>query len=245
MSEVTATPPTAQVVPGFSTGQIFKAIGENFVALSGAAVALGILLATTFLTSYLTVFDWHLLWFVQYTDIITFGLVALGVISGSLVVLQACSQVIIGWFGLNQRSKRTWLFAVFLPIAALIAFEIWGSVHQGQGYFHIIWGPLALGMGVIVILQIIGYARSGSLPNMAQFTFFSILMISAAGALGQWLGYSVLEAGKPQDITLKNGTLNGVKLIIVMSRHTLLLKDKDIFVVPTDDIVQFHSTTLF
>jgi hypothetical protein len=77
------------------------------------------------------------------------------------------------------RSGGAWLF---LPIAAIIAFEIWGSVHQGQGYFHIIWSPLALGMGVIVILQIIGYARSGSLPNMTQFTFFSILMISAAAA---------------------------------------------------------------
>src|ERR1700681_2783984 len=104
MSEATAPPPAAQAAPGFSTGQLFKAISENFVALSGAAVALGILLATTFLASYLTVFDWHLLWFVQYTDILTFGLVALGIISGSLVLLQACSQVIIGWFGLNQRS---------------------------------------------------------------------------------------------------------------------------------------------
>jgi hypothetical protein len=245
MSEATATPPAAQAAPGLSTGQLFKAISEYFVALSGAAVALGILLATTFLTSYLSVFDWHLLWFVQYTDILTFGLVALGIISGSLVLLHAWSQIMIGWFGLNLRSKRNWALAVLLPIAAIVAFDIWSSVRQGQGYFHIIWGPLTLGMGVIVILQIIGYARSGSLPNMTQFAFFSILMISTAGGLGQWLGYSVLEAEKPQDITLKNGTLNGAKLIIVMSRHTLLLRDKDIFVVPTDDIVQFHSTTLF
>jgi len=242
MSEAT-TAPVVQKTPGFSTGQIFKAISDNFVALSGAAIALGILLATTFLTSYLTVFDWHLLWFVQYTDILTFGLVALGIISGSLVFLQAGSQVMIGWFGLNQRSRRNWLLAVFLVPAGLIAGQIWSSVHEGQGYFHVMWGPLTLGIGIIVILQIIGYARSGSLPNMTQFTFFSILLISTAAALGQWLGYSVLEAGKPQDITLKSGTLNGVKLLIVMSRHTLLLKDKDIFVVPTDDILQFHSTT--
>jgi hypothetical protein len=34
----------------------------------------------------------------------------------------------------------------------------------------------------------------------------------------------------------------GVKVIIVMSRHTVFLKDKDIVIVPTSDIAEFHST---
>jgi hypothetical protein len=31
------------------------------------------------------------------------------------------------------------------------------------------------------------------------------------------------------------------KLIIVMSRNTIVMKDKDIYVLPTADIVQFHE----
>src|SRR5580700_10528833 len=142
MSEVTATPPAAQAVPGFSTGQIFKAIGENFVALSGAAVALGILLATTFLTSYLTVFDWHLLWFVQYTDIITFGLLALGIISGSLIVLQAISQTIINLFHFTKASRVRWIVSFGVFFVLFMVWAIWSAVHNNEGYFHVVWSVM-------------------------------------------------------------------------------------------------------
>ena len=35
--------------------------------------------------------------------------------------------------------------------------------------------------------------------------------------------------------------MSGMKIVIVMSRYTVLLKDHDLYVVPTADIVQFHS----
>lgn len=248
MSNATENPATStagRASTGLTTGQLLQALRDNFAAISGAIVAAGVILATTFLTAYLSTFDWHLLWFVQYTDIITFGLLALGIISGSFVVLQASTQAVVGVFGLDKLSQRRWMWSGGLLVLALLIFLIWGSVHQGQGYFHVIWGFIAIALGIIVIIQVIGYAKSGTLPNVVQFTFLSILIISSAGGLGQWLGYSVLESGELQDIKIKDTTLNGVKLIIVMSRHTIFLKDRDIYVVPTADISQFHSVAPF
>jgi hypothetical protein len=77
-----------------------------------------------------------------------------------------------------------------------------------------------------------------------QFAFLIMLAVSGAEGLGQWLGYSVLETEKPQDVKLKDGDMDGVKVVIVMSRHTIFLRDHDIYVVPTDDIKQFHSVGL-
>lgn len=245
----TATPTSPTVAPtqkpaAFTTTQLIQAIKENFVVVSGSALIFGVVLASTFVTAYLTVFDWHLLWFVQYTDIITFGLLGLGIISGSLIIVQALAQAAISAFSLKKDGQVRWIWTLGLFVVALLIFEVWSAVHSGEGYFHIIWSALALGIGIVIILQIVGYVISGTVPTIVQFAFLIMLVVAGAGGLGQWLGYSVLETEKPQDVKLKDGDMNGVKVVIVMSRHTIFLKDHDIYVVPTDDIKQFHSVGL-
>src|SRR6266481_9596805 len=84
--------------PAVTATQVFAFIKENFVLVSAVAVLLGVTISTMFLAAYLSVFDWHLLWFVQYSDIITFGLIAVGIVGGSLIFLQAATQTLIGVF---------------------------------------------------------------------------------------------------------------------------------------------------
>lgn len=48
---------------------------------------------------------------------------------------------------------------------------------------------------------------------------------------------------KTLDVKIKDGTISGAKLIIVMARHTILLKDGDTIVVPTADIGEFRTTS--
>jgi hypothetical protein len=68
--------------PPIGPSAVFQFLRDNFAVLSGLAVVGGIGLSTIFLSAYLSFFDWHLLWFVQYTDILTFGLIAVGIIGG-------------------------------------------------------------------------------------------------------------------------------------------------------------------
>jgi hypothetical protein len=91
LSQVTTEAPqlAAPAKPAVTAAQVIAFIKEYFVLVSAAALLLGVTLSTTFLAAYLSVFEWHLLWFVQYTDIITFGLLAVGVITGSLTFIQA------------------------------------------------------------------------------------------------------------------------------------------------------------
>jgi MFS family permease len=234
--------PSAAKPSGFTTGQLVQAIRDNFVLISGMALVFGVTMATTFLAAYLSVFDWHLLWFVQYTDIITFGLLALGIISLFLMIIQAFAQLIINFFKLDKRNRKRGAWALGFLALLFLGSHVWSAVYEHRGYFHVLWATLALALGVIVIVQVSGYVMTGTIPTVVQFTFLMILVISGAGALGQWLGYSVLEAGEIHDIKTKRGTLDGQKLVIVMSRHTVLMKDRDISVLPTADILQFHTT---
>lgn len=242
MSSTPANPPgpPAGQAPAFTTAQLVQAAKENFVVISGMALIFGVILATTFLTGYLTVFDWHLFWFVQYTDIITFGLLALGIISGSFLTFQALTTVVISTFQLTKSSQVRWMWGFGLFLLAFIILQVWGAVHQGQGYFHILWSILAVAVGVTVIVLISRHAISGTVPTFVQFVSLIVLVLIGAGGLGKWLGYSVLETETPQEIRIKNATMNGMKVIIVLSRHTVLLKDHDLYVVPTGDISEFH-----
>jgi hypothetical protein len=174
-----------------------------------------------------------LVWFVQYTDILTFGLIALGIVGGSLIFLQAAAQGLIGIFGYEKARRRRWLIALSVFVLAIVGFNVWGAIHRGDGFFHILYGVVMLALGILLILQAVGYVRTGTWPNATQITFLTIFVFTSAASFGQWLAYSVLETSDfDQDVTLKNDTLTKAKVIVVMSRHTILTRDGVIYVIP-------------
>jgi hypothetical protein len=246
MSNATAAPPAIQPAAAtVSAGQVLSFTKDNFVILSAAAILLGVTLSTMFLAAYLSVFDWHLLWFVQYSDIVTFGLLAVGIITGSLTFIWSAAQTVLGLFGMKGRARWKHGMFLFAFVACIMGFEIWGSIRAGQGYFHILMGGTVLGLGIVLIMRVMGYVATTTLPNLSQAFFLFLSLSFTTLSLGQWLGYSVQESAKSQEITLKDKTLDDMKVILVMSRHTILLKDGMLYVVPTADIVSFKGGDQF
>jgi hypothetical protein len=139
---------------GVSAVQLLQFIRENFVLVSAMAVLVGVVLSTTFLAAYLSVFDWHLLWFVQYPDIIAFGLLALGIVSGSMTLIQSFVQTVLA--GKTPAQRRSGLIILLVLWVVGTGLNIWASVHSGQGYFHIFSGVVAFGVAVTVVFVIAG-----------------------------------------------------------------------------------------
>jgi hypothetical protein len=231
-----------QTQGGITGRQLLQAVRENFVLVSGAAIILGVGMATLFLAAYLSVFDWHLLWFVQYTDILTFGIIAVGVVSGSFIFVGSSIQSILNLFKLNAKSKRTAIIVICFIVSAILGLQVWASIRAGQGYLHIAFGALVAGLSIIVFLRVVGHIRVKAIPNLSQIMFFVVFVVMTVFYGGQWLGYSVLETNKLMDIKITDSMVTGARIVIVMSRHTIFLKDREIYIVPTADIQQFHRT---
>jgi hypothetical protein len=145
--------PAEQAKATVTTSQVMQAAKDNFAIVSAATAALGVTLATIFLASYLSVFDWHLLWFVQYTDIITSGLVALGVLGGSLTLLQVFATTVLDAAEKSGVKRSHWNIAglIFVLLSALILI---GMIRQGQQYFHIIFfGAAAISGGALLLIR--------------------------------------------------------------------------------------------
>jgi hypothetical protein len=58
--------------------QALEFVTKHFVVVSTFAVMTSSVCATVFLYSYLAVFDWRLVWIIEYSDIFKATLVALG-----------------------------------------------------------------------------------------------------------------------------------------------------------------------
>jgi len=67
----------------------FAFIQAHFAVVSAAAIVCGIGFSTLFLFSYLSAFNWQLIWYVEYTDVIAFGLVAIGVMAVMVFVFNS------------------------------------------------------------------------------------------------------------------------------------------------------------
>ena len=91
---------------------------------------------------------------------------------------------------------RPWAgIAHALPIIflALLAIELYGADERGDGYFHILFGAIVIGVGVVLILLLLNYVRFAIWPTAKQAAALVILSALSAIFLGQWLGHSVLE----------------------------------------------------
>jgi hypothetical protein len=223
--------------------QVLQGVRENFAVISGVIVVLGIGLATVFVSAYLTVFDWHLIWFVQYTDILTFGLIGVGVLGGSTILIQSFAQSVLQFKVWDDQRKWKGIliflgFWAFFYILQMFLEHLRPEPH----YQYITSAWLSIIAAISLIVTPILYYRLGMWPNAGQVLAIVISALFGALSFGQWLGYSVLYTSQfDQDVTFKGGTLNGAKLVATLSRNTILMKDGVVYVIPTADVTQFRN----
>ena len=73
----------------------FEYLTKHFAVLSVMATVVGATLAVIFIAAYLRVFDWRLIWIIEYPDILKVALVTIAVFSGfSFYIWSAAADAI-------------------------------------------------------------------------------------------------------------------------------------------------------
>jgi len=92
------------------------------------------------------------------------------------------------------------------------------------------------------------HLRSNKWPGSVQAISLIILVVILTAQGGRLLAEWVLETNQfVENVQIKNQTLKDVKLVIVMSRFSVFLKDNVLHVYPTADIAELqtdHKLTL-
>jgi len=102
MSDEAQSSPAPEELRGL---RLVSFISEHFAVFSLLGLVVAVLCSTFFLYGYLSTFDWQLIWIIEYPDILKFGLVALAVISGILLTLQALVQNVTNAIRLKGKSR--------------------------------------------------------------------------------------------------------------------------------------------
>jgi hypothetical protein len=102
------------------------------------------------------------------------------------------------------------------------------------------YAGLSIYGGIWLLVSMFEIIAQGTRPLPRQVSLIIFFAIFNAIILGQWFGFSVTETSAfTQDVFLKDQTIEKAKLVIVMSRDAVLLKDGVLVIVPTADITKF------
>src|SRR5262249_55864780 len=90
--------------------RLLSFITAHFAIFSLLGLLLFVLCSTLFLYGYLSVFDWQLIWIIEYTDILKFGLVVLAVASGIFFfVLALITNLITNLPGFEGKTRLVYV----------------------------------------------------------------------------------------------------------------------------------------
>jgi hypothetical protein len=208
----------AQAANSVGTSATWAFLRENFSVISGGAVVSGITLAIVFLFSYLSAFSWRLIELIQYVDVITFGVIAAGIVSGSIISI---TNIVESWLRLRtlktRGEKRVFIIVLCVVAAAIFGLYLWAEIRAKNEYMHTVYGAVLIGMTVFGLVAVVRQISAGQKLTAAFVLNYAIFAILLTGFAGQWLAYTVQERSDfDQDVLTKSKEFKSAKVVMIM-----------------------------
>ena len=125
--------------PQRSASDLLVFLKDHFAILSTLAIAEGTVVATVFLYGYLSVFDRHLFWVVQYPDILTFSLLAVAVVGASSAFIYNILLTVFSTGILSGKPNWNSVFVLIVVFVLLVAWQIYSEyTRQDAEYLHLL-----------------------------------------------------------------------------------------------------------
>ena len=224
----------------------FEYLTKHFAVLSVMATVVGATLAVIFIAAYLRVFDWRLIWIIEYPDILKVALVTIAVFSGfSFYIWSAAADAI----NLTTRHSRgrliSYAFGLALWCGSLIMY-LYLDYHSTDPHYGL---HLMLHLAILAIIGLILTGVNGirEFPNQNanEVALLIFLIVANVTTLGSAFGYYAKDGnGFNYNVFLKVEELHDVGVIMITSHHVVLfLKNKSIILVPSADVVKIERKT--
>jgi uncharacterized protein (DUF3820 family) len=231
-----------------SQGSAMEWLTKNFVVVS-AIVVLGAAAASVlFLISYLVVFDWTLIWFVEYSDLtklfITFGALAGGFVFVIIMLWQSYYDAehsehlpsTVMWF-----QRKTIPFVTFGELTLIgLGIDLYHdfTTENSHVLFHFEFATSQLGFILLLFAIFDGYSRLID-GNLLQIVAVLIITVGLVTMTGRTFGRYAREVVEPHvTIWAKRDEFPNGRIIMWFSHHVAFYTGKKVIVLPTADIAQ-------
>jgi hypothetical protein len=221
---------------------VLENLRENFAPISAFAGLTAVLGSTVFLYNYLSIFDWRLIWVIEYSDVLKFGLIIFGVLTGFIYLIQGyATDAYRVAFSEDPKRKLWWAkfitVAFFVNFIPAILYDETHEVHYYMLHIAVSLSVLLIGVATIVSVQRFRNWKSSTAHDWATDAILAVFILSI---FGQTFGYYTRDMdGFKKDVILKGVEMKDVGVVMITSHHTVLYTDKgDVIVVPSADVNQ-------
>lgn len=219
---------------------------KHFAVLSVMTTVVGATLSIIFISAYLRVFDWRLIWIIEYPDILKVSLVTIAILSSfSWYIYSSANEAI----NFATKNSRIWL----ILYAVIFTMWCWSLItymyidyHSTDPHYGL---HISLHFAILAVFTLIyrGLIEIREFPNQNanQVAFLIFLIVTNVTTLGTAFGFYTRDSdGFSHTVYFKNEELHDVGIVLITSHHVVLFtKNKTTILVPAADIIKIESKT--
>ena len=213
---------------------------KHFLVLSAFLLGISAALSMLFLSAYLTVFDWTLIWLIEYTDLAKLFLLGASLILAMLVGSSSYLQNFIVWKVMSGRAKLVFGFLIAAILAWTQLQPIYADFKKDLYFPHYhVYRATSAGLVAYVVFGsrfIRTNWSNGNKNEMLNDLLFAAISITIFGLT---FGYYVRdESYDRRDIFTKETIFPDARVILSLSHHLAFLSHGSIVILPTNDITK-------
>jgi hypothetical protein len=213
-------------------------LSEHFALISALVFVVATLAAAVFMYAYVSVFDWRLIWLVEYSDVLKVGLVGVGVVSGFAGFVWSVAS------NISADTKRRGVPAIFGGVLWSISLTValWTEYRSDEPKYML---PILIHLCVIAVC-IQSYIFVGSFKDITRVNAKHLLvnifaLVATVTLIGSTVGHWNRDtSGFKRDVSLKEGVLREVGLVMITSHHAVLYGNETVTVVPIADVTKIE-----
>jgi len=216
-----------------STQQVFSPI-------SAALLGLSIVITIAFVFAYLAVFDWTLIWVIEYSDVAKFWLMGVALLAAFLTVVNSVGSNVYLWLQNPKSTQHRIVVVVTIGVWLVgLIFELVTDYIYGTGHirYHFLFFT-----SIMFVIGLIGYAHNFA-PRMRQgdwwviYNFFVLLIIAVTFFGGTMSEYVKVVNKTRYLVSLKdNSTIDDSNVIMLLQHHSIFYVDNRVVLIPSAEI---------
>lgn len=221
-----------------------KFANEHMALFTVMIAGLGLVSSLLFITGYLMVFDWRLIWVIEYQDLIKIGLIAVVFVFSLLISVNA--YLAVGYdaaFGNGTRRK-----IAIIVVASMFILTFGGKFYgdwnskSPQWIYHVIQ-LLTAALFFALAVRVASIANRSAIMTVENILSDALIMAFFVGLLGFNFGhYTRYSKGFRDTVVLDDAILTNTGVIMYTS-HDLILSTSDstILIVPASRLKEIRS----
>jgi hypothetical protein len=219
---------------------MFDYLTKHFLVLSTITIAVGSAISMLVLSAYLSVFDWTLIWMIEYSDLTKLFLIGTALISSIITTLIWQAMDAYTWIVKKAPGRKKVLTVIVIMFLLLNGYSIYRDIRTDDVrlMYHAFRTVSSLLFVWLVVRSFADY-QSWILRHWTTILNDLAFLAFCLGIFGATFGYYVRDVSEnTREVSTANEIFTDAKIIMILSHHVAFLSRQQVMVIPSTEILR-------